>query len=529
MKTVLIWGCLLEAVTDYICEQEGCESKKVQGYSECALHCSKSSYSIDFKSSLLNNFYQCLFDYIVDFIYRSVESTSNENSFEISKKDIRKHLEGNHQRSLGFVIGELFVIFDKVQFPSRDDRDLFDYQKLLSRLDAIHFHRCSFSGSTLSLDKVKVFYQDCIFSNKWDMSPAELLPNVNGVIYQDCIFEGNVYFWGESKRATWSESYFCDCKFERELAFENVSLSAPIFKNSYEEELSVGRLSFKGCEIHARFDLCSAKIGCVFIVDTKFLDKFKLMNCFVERFSLSRADFDKIFDVYATKFGVFSFSKAECNGFVNFEDSEFGIGCVNSDCGIAKFEYATFTSFANFRGAAFNLGLDLERVNLDESPNFLNVSIESAGTNRETFRVIKDSFDGIGNHIEANKYYVLEMKKYREELSQEPPSQEKFIFHLNSLISDFGNSYIRPIGWIVATSIVFSLLVMGYEANVIYKCWIFKPYVWISGPLNTVASNFLPFKRFLKEGMEFVSLIFYILNAGLVWQTIVALKRHSRR
>ena len=57
---------------------------------------------------------------------------------------------------------------------------------------------------------------------------------------------------------------------------------------------------------------------------------------------------------------------------------------------------------------------DLENINLKESPNFLNTKIEPKNTNRETFRITKDSFDKIGNHIEANKFFVYEMKKHKE-------------------------------------------------------------------------------------------------------------------
>ncbi len=44
------------------------------------------------------------------------------------------------------------------------------------------------------------------------------------------------------------------------------------------------------------------------------------------------------------------------------------------------------------------------------------------------------------------------MQKYREELKLKKGwSQEKVIFHLNYLVSDFGSSYVRPIMWILLT------------------------------------------------------------------------------
>ena len=46
--------------------------------------------------------------------------------------------------------------------------------------------------------------------------------------------------------------------------------------------------------------------------------------------------------------------------------------------------------------------------------------------------------------------------------------------------------------------------------------------------LNGWAGHILPFQKFLKLGMQLISL-FYMIFAGLTWQTVVAIKRHTRR
>ena len=70
-----------------------------------------------------------------------------------------------------------------------------------------------------------------------------------------------------------------------------------------------------------------------------------------------------------------------------------------------------------------------------------------------------------------------------------------------------------------------------YEKNYLYEFW--EPantYIKIfSSFLNDIVKNILPFKKILKEGMEFISLIFYIIFSTLIWQTIVALKRLTKR
>jgi hypothetical protein len=217
---------------------------------------------------------------------------------------------------------------------------------------------------------------------------------------------------------------------------------------------------------------------------------------------------------------------------VGFESCEFGEKDNVSKELMPLFLYATFMSFVNFRNTQFYSGLDISHVNLKESPNFLNATINFNNTTRETFRIIKSSFDDIGNKIEANKYFAFEMQKYRKELDATKNwSQERLILHINEWISKFGQDYSKPIYLIICVSVVYYLLECGYEHNLLYE--IYPPANnWIqntSNVFNGIAKAVLPISKFMKKGMEFVSLIFYIINASLIWQTIVAVKRHTRR
>ena len=89
--------------------------------------------------------------------------------------------------------------------------------------------------------------------------------------------------------------------------------------------------------------------------------------------------------------------------------------------------------------------MDFENSNLKEQPNFLKTDISSKNTNRETFRIIKHSFDTSGNKIEANRFFVKEMQAYRKEVSKEKKCSERFIFFMNGFLSEFGGSYFKPI------------------------------------------------------------------------------------
>lgn len=47
--------------------------------------------------------------------------------------------------------------------------------------------------------------------------------------------------------------------------------------------------------------------------------------------------------------------------------------------------------------------------------------------------------------------------------------------------------------------------------------------------LDYIAQYLTPFKDALVPGMEAVSVIFYIILSTLIWQTIVAVKRYTKR
>jgi hypothetical protein len=53
---------------------------------------------------------------------------------------------------------------------------------------------------------------------------------------------------------------------------------------------------------------------------------------------------------------------------------------------------------------------------MGKPPNFLNCRLADdaiQNADRETFRIIKNAFDGVGNNIEANRYFSYEMNALR--------------------------------------------------------------------------------------------------------------------
>lgn len=510
-----------------LCSEEKCNRKVFDKNEKCVLHCEKKDYSFDFHNSgILGEFNDKLIDYISSnlFDYGIYKETATVN-----KQKVRDYLKGTDcTEEVKEFIKDKTVVFSEIFFPCRDNRDYFDYHKTLKKLKAIHFNYCQFSAHSINIEELEMFYQDCVFNDYWSISRVKLLSNHNNVLYQQCHFRNEITVYvDDNNEGKLDNSLFNDCKFDKKLSFGNIILEKPVFNNSEHFEMSIPTLEISNCKFESKFTPNKLISESVSIIDSEFESKFEFKECDTSNFELINTNIAGIFDCYKTRFGVFNSFKNVLSDFVGFEVCEFG-SQTNKQ---TKFTYTTFLDFVSFRNAKFNTGLDIETTNLKESPNFLNIRLNKKDTTRATLRIIKDSFDKSGNHLDANNFFVWEMKKYKKELDNKPFGQEKVIFWLNEKTSNFGQNYILPIKWLIFFACLYYVLTLGHDANLLYKM---APSAngfisTVSNLLNHVAAGIIPFSKLLREGMEFLSLIFYAIYASLIWQTIVALKRHTKR
>uniref|UniRef100_UPI001919EC04 hypothetical protein n=1 Tax=Psychrobacter frigidicola TaxID=45611 RepID=UPI001919EC04 len=318
------------------------------------------------------------------------------------------------------------------------------------------------------------------------------------------------------------------------------------------------------------------------IEGTKFNKKFELKNCIINDFIFEDSNVKGIFDVYKSSFVKARFYKSIFEEFAAFEQVVFGDGKSENK---TEFIYTTFKDFSNFRDTKFKSGLSFSKANLKQEPNFLNTEINTKDTDRETFRIIKQSFDDVGNKLEANKFFTEEMKAYKKELNDikvmeieyirkikennkdvkikkykkdkvyEESRRARWVFNVNNFISEFGENYLRPIFILIISVFVYTVITvwnkwyfkshvyfasLDWVNNASWSKWYFESHDYfmswkwfdaISSFFNEFAVNILPFRVFIKDrnGIEFISLFFYIWFAILIWQIIIAVKRHTQR
>lgn len=515
-----------------VCSINDCAREVFENTTECVLHCQKSDYSHDFQNKgILRKFYDALIEYIVESAF---EWKKPDNPEAVNTETLKAYLQGGtgSDEIINFCNDEI-TVFNFIFFPCRDSRDNFDYLKVLRKIKGAHFNYCKFTAHSVEIPEVETFFQDCEFFQWWSITQSKLLGNVNNVLYQNCQFREDVSsYLDDDHTATLDIPLFNNCSFDKTLSFGNISLKKPVFNNTDNHLIKIHKLRIENCKIEEKFVLNKLNADYLLIGNSEFKSKLELKEGLIHEVELINTNFNGLFDSYSTEYGRFYCFKNIFSDFVGFERCKFALLQGSNELNqISIFRYVTFLSFTNFRNSTFGHGLDLEDTNLKEAPNFLNIELLSNNTNRETLRIIKDSFDKIGNHIEANKFFVLEMSKYKQSLSENPLNQEKLIFWLNEKTSNFGQSYLLPILWIVFFSVIYYLLVLGHESNLLYELVPTANDVIssVSKVFNGIAANIMPFKKLLREGMEFISLVFYVIFASLIWQTIVAVKRHTRR
>lgn len=533
------------------CTFEGCTNNKFAPHKECALHCIKSNYQDDRLKGVLSEFYDLLKIYIADLI-DSKPLTSSPNLQSILNSSPKPFILGSNinigekiregdlnDRDLRDLIRKYNksneITISDIYFPYRDNRDNFDYFKLLNLFSGAHLIYCHLYIDNWQLDDVAVFFDDCIFYNSFDITPIRMFRKVTNCLFAECEFKSAVRVSPIEMNSIFEDSLFSGCDFKNSLRLENSVFKKEPFLDVDERELKLSTLEIYDCNFDGEFKLNSVHISYLWIENTNFLVGFWMLKANITTLNCINVVIDGMFDASNSSFVRAKFNRTKFLDVADFEEVKFGKAdgeFLESDEHTTQFKYVTFVNAANFKNTSFFYSLDFENVDLREQPNFLKSYINSYNTNRETFRIIKYSFDSRGNTLEANRFFVQEMKAFKNELKEEGDFWDKLVYNVNDLISEFGRNYIRAIIWLIISLILYTTLLYlhdWYFDNFDYFIWGKLEWIWIF--LNDIAKNLLPFSRFLesKSGFEFISLFFYIWFGILIWQIVVAVKRHTQR
>lgn len=593
----------------------GCENNVFKDLDFCALHCSDEeveySYISDYLEDFSNLFMKNLFENIINNrFYKVGKDRKVIPDYEL------KDFKYSNLMDDDFLIerlGELDIVIKDIRFPKEYSGISLsiNYTSLVKKIGRIKFKNCYFYNFSF-IGAYNSYYEYCYFNDRLNIHPFPHVVDKEGgdsLVYRYCKC---TFFEDVIVCASYTDEMYCNvfdsCNFKKSVLVKNLKFKKNLFRfpnpllildtysatnttfrpnkkfNKVKSCYKIEKLTIKKCIFEESLkingfdvdDIAKFKLhGLDFkiedlvckdlrILDTKFKSKLEIKNRVVKNFRFENSNVEKVFDSFESKFEKSYFYKSIFTDFAGFEDVQFGSEQEkgNKDF-LTIFKYVTFMDFSSFRGAKFSSGLDFSKTNLKDTPNFLDVHISPENTDRETFRIVKNSFDDTGNKIEASRFFVKEMNAYQRELiktkdkevrhiknlknsgkknevklyknskSYKSSKRARWVFNINSFISEFGSNYMRPISILFFLAIIYTSITLWHEwyfkSHEYFMSW--KWFDFISKPLNEFAINILPFRIFIKDrsGIEFISLIFYVLFAILIWQIIVAVKRHTQR
>lgn len=487
----------------------------------------------------------------VDLVKLADYLSQEEKSFSLENYQSKKLLESLSETSQEYetefesdelpdfrcqhILKERETRIEGVEFQPADVLDVKRVACLLSKIGHLELVGCRFFANffdpkIISQEMATVCFSECIFLEDW-VSAGSFDPPSDRPLYERCVFEKNMDIGkGFGHELSNAFAIFVDCIFCGDLTVSGFVEKSSLFANSDSHRIQAKNFRFEDCDFRRPLILNHASFDSVTMHNCNFRKRLEFKENEVGALSIDNCNFEKIATFHGSKINSFRAEQAVFSDFVGFEACEFGRDSASQET-LAVFNFVTLMGLSNFRHARFHGGLDIRNVNLKDAPNFLGCSVSFTGTDRESFRLIKHSFERVGNQVDANRFLVLELRKRKEELASRPwYDQERLVLTLNDVISGFGQSYVRPVGFMIALAVLFSLLQLGHENQ-----WLYGMHPQLDDFLATTANFFnrfalgmLPFAKLFSKGIEFFSLLFAIMFSVLIWQTVVAVKRHTR-
>lgn len=341
-----------------------------------------------------------------------------------------------------------------------------------------------------------------------------------------------------------------------------------------------GIITFENCRFHKELKLPEKMEGMFnFINECDFKNNILNLNykIFNSKFYLQNCKNISELQCEKTIFNTASFRETKFND-INFRETSFteNVSFIETKFkGKVDFSHSTFNKICSFRKSVFYKKLDLTDTVFNDNVNFLNIKTNEL--NRETARIIKDSFEKQNNIIEANRFYKLEMIKREKELEEGRKNCENFfellVFKIHGLSSNYSQNWILPILWIIifglfnsfyqfmiiennnkdlvyfSNDLFLGILVFSFSCFYIYilleskkfniylslisfsvVLYIFYVLVTNDFYLTFFAINTNPFS-IMKNGehLTLIGLLFRVIIAYLIYQLIISIRQNTRR
>ncbi|WP_457623192.1 pentapeptide repeat-containing protein [Persephonella sp.] len=310
--------------------------------------------------------------------------------------------------------------------------------------------------------KDKINFINAVFEKESSFNKAKIYKEINFI---ETEFKNKSYF---------NSAVFYRINFSKSVFEKDIDFSKAVFKNTinftktkisknikfYESKFLCKEVYFNNCNIH------EIEFESIYLAKESH---FEIRNCNIFRLKIKNLfNYADIFLISNVKIG------SEYKGELILDNCILNdIKFINCDFSQAE-RIIIKNSF--IEDVAFN------NVNWGEiSENRINPELfeENPKSARDTYRQIKHALDKHSDHINANWFYALEMKAYEKHMKEcfleglncDQNSKDYVIFFFNKWISNFGQSWIRPLLLILLFTVLMMFLGIEVNTNVnsIYK------------------------------------------------------------
>ncbi|MGB5794085.1 hypothetical protein [Poseidonibacter sp.] len=383
-----------------------------------------------------------------------------------------------------------------------------------------------------SLKNNYLIFEECDFLKKVIISDCKEL------IFSNTRFHTYLTYKNDLKEQSINSNLsFNDCIFNI-IEFKGVTFNNELFANSKENKsFKLEELNFENCILKNRLNLLNnnylLKINKLYFINTILENKVIIKSCEIKDLRLIETRFKNFCNFEKNKFVSLSLNETIFEKMVSFQQTKF---LTNVD-----FYYVTFKEHSIFKNTIFTNELNLENALFEKNSSFLNISaherekdykdkykgkpINIKVANRETARIIKDSFEKQNNIIEANKYYAVEMKEREKELEIIKNPLDSIVFFFHKLSSDHSQNWMLSLFWIFLISYLVTSVktTYGMFETILYN-------IFIYGVFDKMANIINPFSIMTRgESLTFSMLLFKIIIAYLIYQFIVSVRQNTRR
>ncbi|QKJ23370.1 hypothetical protein [Poseidonibacter lekithochrous] len=152
--------------------------------------------------------------------------------------------------------------------------------------------------------------------------------------------------------------------------------------------------------------------------------------------------------------------------------------------------------------------------------------VEFTNASRETNRFFKNYYDSISDYITANKYYQREMIEQMKDC-KDWKSSEWWILFFNKKISNFGESWLFPLLWMLFFTLFFYrianydlLSIEGFRQN--HVVWMINDIIKFTNPFSKTSSS--------SYGSFYWAWMFHkLLISVFIYHFVVSVKRKTKR